>query len=86
MLARQLERGEIEVQNQYSRSARAAGNKAAVALVREVFEPCSRQWRGIGPIPQSGLRLRGGGVVVEDLEIGRADLEDVFLEIIGGAA
>jgi ABC-2 type transport system ATP-binding protein len=29
--------------------------------------------------------LRGGGVKVEDLEIGRADLEDVFLEIMRGA-
>jgi ABC-2 type transport system ATP-binding protein len=27
-------------------------------------------------------RLREGGVKVEDLEIGRADLEDVFLEIM----
>ncbi|MBI5241090.1 MAG: hydrogenase formation protein HypD [Elusimicrobia bacterium] len=58
MLVRQLERGTCEVQNQYSRSARAAGNQAAIALVREVFEPCLRQWRGIGPIPQSGLRFR----------------------------
>ncbi len=30
-------------------------------------------------------RLRAGGVAVEDLEIGRADLEDVFLEIMQGA-
>ena len=60
MLVRQLERGTCEVQNQYSRSARAEGNQAAIALVREVFEHCSRQWRGIGPIPQSGLRLREG--------------------------
>jgi ABC-2 type transport system ATP-binding protein len=30
--------------------------------------------------------LRGAGVRVEDLEIGRADLEDVFLEIMQGAA
>jgi ABC-2 type transport system ATP-binding protein len=29
--------------------------------------------------------LRGAGVKVEDLEIGRADLEDVFLEIMEGA-
>jgi ABC-2 type transport system ATP-binding protein len=29
--------------------------------------------------------LRGAGVKVEDLEIGRADLEDVFLEIMQGA-
>ena len=28
--------------------------------------------------------LRAGGIKVEDLEIGRADLEDVFLEIMGG--
>ena len=28
--------------------------------------------------------LRGGGVKIEDLEIGRADLEDVFLEIMQG--
>ena len=30
-------------------------------------------------------RLRGAGVRVEELEIGRADLEDVFLEIMGAA-
>ena len=30
-------------------------------------------------------RLRAAGVPVEDLEIGRADLEDVFLEIMQGA-
>jgi hydrogenase expression/formation protein HypD len=58
MLVRQLEAGRCEVENQYARSARAAGNRAAIALVREVFEPCPRQWRGIGPIAASGLRLR----------------------------
>ncbi|MFA6004729.1 MAG: hydrogenase formation protein HypD [Elusimicrobiota bacterium] len=58
MLVKLLEQGRHEVQNQYSRSARAEGNKAAIALVREVFEPCRRQWRGIGPIESSGLRLR----------------------------
>mgnify|MGYP002785349561 CR=1 FL=1 len=31
-------------------------------------------------------RLREGGVRIEDLEIGRADLEDVFLEIMAGKA
>ena len=58
MLVRQLESGRCEVENQYARSARASGNRAAIALMREVFEPCARQWRGIGPIPLSGLRLR----------------------------
>jgi hydrogenase expression/formation protein HypD len=58
MLVRQLEGGECRVENQYARSARASGNKAAVALMREVFEPCQRQWRGIGAIDSSGLRFR----------------------------
>jgi ABC-2 type transport system ATP-binding protein len=31
-------------------------------------------------------RLRGAGVRIEELEIGRADLEDVFLEIMQGSA
>jgi ABC-2 type transport system ATP-binding protein len=30
--------------------------------------------------------LRAAGVKVEDLEIGRADLEDVFIEIMEGHA
>jgi ABC-2 type transport system ATP-binding protein len=30
--------------------------------------------------------LRAAGVAIEDLEIGRADLEDVFLEIMQGGA
>ena len=32
------------------------------------------------------VALRAGGVKVEDLEIGRADLEDVFLEIMQGSS
>jgi len=58
MLVSQLEKGTWEVQNQYTRSVRRSGNRAAMELVREVFEPCRRAWRGIGPIESSGLRLR----------------------------
>ncbi len=36
-------------------------------------------------VEQHLAALRAGGVRVEDLEIGRADLEDVFLEIMQGA-
>jgi len=35
-------------------------------------------------VEQLLARLRGAGVKIEDLEIGRADLEDVFLEIMQG--
>lgn len=57
MLVGQLEKGTFEVQNQYARSVRKSGNRPAMEVVREVFEPCRRQWRGIGPIEASGLRL-----------------------------
>jgi hydrogenase expression/formation protein HypD len=55
---RQLESGRHEVENQYARAVREAGNPAARALVAEVYEPCAREWRGLGVIPRSGLRLR----------------------------
>jgi len=55
---RQLESGEGRVENAYARAVRAGGNKNAQALVREVYEPADAEWRGIGEIPLSGLRLR----------------------------
>jgi hydrogenase expression/formation protein HypD len=39
------------------RAVQRAGNAAALALVRDVFEVTDRKWRGIGTIPQSGYRL-----------------------------
>ena len=54
----QLESGRAEVENQYARSVQTAGNAAARAMLAEVFEVTPRDWRGIGPIPASGLRLR----------------------------
>ncbi len=41
--------------------------------------------RDAGDVEQLLASLRAGGVKIEDLEIGRADLEDVFLEIMEGA-
>jgi hydrogenase expression/formation protein HypD len=58
MLVAQLEDGRAEVENQYARSACAQGNRAAQELMERVYEVCDRKWRGIGEIPQSGLRLR----------------------------
>ena len=55
---RLLEAGDVGVQNQYSRVVTRAGNLAAQRLVWSAFEVCDRQWRGIGSIPKSGLRLR----------------------------
>jgi hydrogenase expression/formation protein HypD len=54
----QLERGEAQVENQYSRVVGRAGNGAAQRLIWSAFEVCDRKWRGVGTIPKSGLRLR----------------------------
>ena len=54
---RQLERGEHRVENAYARAVREDGNPAAVRMIEEVFEVTDRNWRGIGPIPQSGWQL-----------------------------
>ncbi|RMF50203.1 MAG: hydrogenase formation protein HypD [Anaerolineae bacterium] len=53
-----LEAGEVGVENAYPRAVTRAGNLPAQQVIQQVFEPCDRQWRGIGRIPQSGWRLR----------------------------
>lgn len=58
MCVRQLEEGRAEVENQYARSVRDAGNEPAQRMIQEVFEVVPRTWRGIGPIARSGLGLR----------------------------
>ena len=57
-VATRIERGEAGVVNAYARTARDEGNRTAKALLAEVFEVCAMNWRGIGPIPESGLVLR----------------------------
>jgi len=58
MLVEQLEQGRAETENQYVRSVTCEGNRPAQQIMEEVFEVCDRQWRGLGWIPGSGLRLR----------------------------
>ena len=57
MLVKQLERGKAQIENQYVRSVTYKGNERAQEVVREVFEIADQKWRGIGMIPNSGLRL-----------------------------
>ncbi|MFM8322301.1 MAG: hydrogenase formation protein HypD [Chloroflexota bacterium] len=53
-----LESGRVDVENAYARLVSEAGNPGAQQVIERVFEVCDRKWRGIGPIPQSGWRLR----------------------------
>jgi hydrogenase expression/formation protein HypD len=56
----QLEKGSAEVENAYGRVVSREGNQAAKKLLAEVFEHADMKWRGIGLIPDSGLRLSPG--------------------------
>jgi hydrogenase expression/formation protein HypD len=58
MTVEQLEAGTHEVQNAYSRVVSKEGNLPAQALIKKVYMPCDRNWRGIGMIPMSGWCLR----------------------------
>ena len=54
----QLENGEHQLENQYSRVVPPKGNPRAKEIIEKVFETTDREWRGIGFIPESGLKVR----------------------------
>jgi hydrogenase expression/formation protein HypD len=58
MLTNQVENKESKVEIAYRRSVTREGNTHAQKLMDNVFEPCQANWRGIGVIPGSGLKLR----------------------------
>ncbi|GAH87859.1 unnamed protein product, partial [marine sediment metagenome] len=58
MLVAQVENNESRVEIAYRRGVRPEGNQQALKLMERVFEPCSAEWRGIGEVPDSGLKLR----------------------------
>lgn len=58
MLVSQVEEGAARVEIQYRRGVRPTGNTLAVEQLYEVFEVCDADWRGIGIIPASGLKLK----------------------------
>lgn len=59
MLVRQVNDGRHEVENQYIRAVSAEGNLIAQREMAEIFElRRSFEWRGLGELPESALRLR----------------------------
>lgn len=58
MLVDQIAGGEARVDNAYSRSVSPQGNGAALDVMNRVFEMADAEWRGLGTIPASGLRIR----------------------------
>ncbi|HEX3461721.1 MAG TPA: hydrogenase formation protein HypD [Acidimicrobiales bacterium] len=59
MLLTQIRDGRCEVENQYSRVVAEEGNPRALAILADVFELRPHfEWRGLGFISQSALKLR----------------------------
>ncbi|MGH9060634.1 MAG: hydrogenase formation protein HypD, partial [Acidimicrobiales bacterium] len=59
MLLTQIREGRCCVENQYTRCVRDEGNPRALEVLAEVFELRPHfEWRGLGFISQSGLKLR----------------------------
>ena len=59
MLVRQINEGRHEVENEYIRAVTVDGNRKAQDFVARVFEVRdSFEWRGLGQVPFSALKLR----------------------------
>lgn len=59
MLVQQLNEGRFEVENQFRRAVDRSGNVKAQKIVAEVFElRRSFEWRGLGMVPYSALRIK----------------------------
>jgi len=58
LLARQIGADSPKVENVYPRAVSWEGNLRAGRMVEEIFEPADMEWRGLGTIPGSGLKIR----------------------------
>lgn len=59
LIVKQVIEGRAEVENQYGRVVEREGNRRALEAICEVFEPREYfEWRGLGSIARSGMRLK----------------------------
>ncbi|BEV70869.1 MULTISPECIES: hydrogenase formation protein HypD [unclassified Paludibacterium] len=59
MLVRQLNEGRAQIENQFTRAVSREGNLKAQGMVAEVFTLRDAfDWRGLGEVPASALRIR----------------------------
>ncbi|RWF03259.1 MAG: hydrogenase formation protein HypD [Mesorhizobium sp.] len=59
MILKQIKEGRAEIENQYTRIVPEAGNDPALAAVAKVYELREFfEWRGLGSIDHSGVRVR----------------------------
>jgi len=58
MLIKQINEREPKVDIQYSRAVKTEGNKAAQDVLRRTFDSVDAEWRGLGVIKASGLKIK----------------------------
>lgn len=58
LLLRQIVKKKSQVEIQYKRVVKPQGNLKAKQILAEVFTVCDSHWRGMGIIPQSGLKIK----------------------------
>jgi hydrogenase expression/formation protein HypD len=58
MLLKLIRAGKNGVEIQYKRAVHPQGNVAAQKMLKMLFTPSDAQWRGLGTIPASGLKLK----------------------------
>lgn len=70
MLLKQHVNKKFTVANQYKRAVKKEGNLKAQKIIKQVFKISDSIWRGLGKIPDSGLKIRK--------EFCKFDAEEVF--------
>jgi hydrogenase expression/formation protein HypD len=58
MIAKQVQEGRAEVENEYSRVVRPEGNPAALRAMKDAFDVSDVPWRGFPVIAKSGLKIK----------------------------
>ncbi|WP_424965510.1 hydrogenase formation protein HypD [Dinoroseobacter sp. S375] len=87
MVLGQIRDGRAEIENQYARVVPEHGNPVSLAAIADVYEPRPTfEWRGLGEIDASGLRIRAAYAAFdaeEKFEIGYGAERRVVEEIEG---
>lgn len=80
MLARQIEKGEAKVENEYIRVVKFEGNIKALKMLEEAFEPFNINWRGFPDIPLSGMKIKTNYESVDARKIYEKELNNLIQE------
>ncbi|MBC7364106.1 MAG: hydrogenase formation protein HypD, partial [Candidatus Aminicenantes bacterium] len=57
-IVRQIKNGQPKVANEYKRAVSDEGNPQAQMVMKEILKEYNADWRGLGVIPHSGLKLK----------------------------